>query len=194
MTVKTHSQRSISDLEGSIKHEVLSHQNHRSGAWMELNHLLRNKETLSAYCDCSVLNGCFHLGVCIVGLGTCRLYASSVCTQFPQYTVLGELHALRFAIGCVRDFLVSGGAETDLHSVCVLSDVDHIEHLLSANSRRAHESIRSSVRRVRRLMKLFNKQSTRLTLSVCYVGKPDERNLYYRSAHVVARRVSGIRR
>lgn len=60
MTVKTLSQRSISDLDRFIKHEVLRHQNQQSDTWSELNLLLCNEETLHAYCDCSVQDGCFH--------------------------------------------------------------------------------------------------------------------------------------
>jgi hypothetical protein len=189
MTMKTHSQRSISDLEQTIKHKVLSHQSDHSNASIEANHLIQSKETLSVYCDCSVVNGCFHLGVCIVGLGMCRLYGTSLATQTPQYNILGELHALRFAVGCTRDFLATYGAG-NVHSVCVFSDVDHIEQFLRANSGRAHKSIRKSVRRLRRSMKHFNKQFTGRVLSVRYVGKPDERNLYCQSAHLVARRVA----
>jgi hypothetical protein len=192
MTMKTHSQRSISDLERSIKDKVLSHRNHDADTWIEMNHLLQNHARISVYCDCSVSDGYFHLGICIVGLGTCRLYGSSIVTQFPQYTVLGELHALRFAIDCVREFLGSNGVNTELQSIYVFTDVDHIERLLGTNSQRAHKSIRKSVRRLRRSIKRFNKQSTELTLGVCYVGKPNERNLYYRSAHQVARHVAGL--
>ncbi|SDW63607.1 hypothetical protein SAMN04489725_1102 [Alicyclobacillus hesperidum] len=192
--MKTHSQYSISDLERSIKSTVLQHQNYNSHTWMEVNHLLQSEETVSVYCDCSVINEGFHLGVCIVGVGTCRLYGASIITQFPQYTVLGEIHALRFAIGCVRDFLAAGGADKEIQSICVFSDVDHIEHLLRVNSKRAHESIRKSIRRLRRTVKHFNKQFTQYTLSVHYVGNPNKRNLYYRSAHRTARRIAGIRK
>jgi hypothetical protein len=194
MTVKSHSQRSISDLEESIKHEVSRHQNQHSATLVKPSDLLQDEEALYAYCDSSVVKGCFHLGVCIVGLGTCRLYATSVSTQFPQYTILGELHAIRFAIGCIRDFLTAYGKAKDVHSIYVFSDVDHIERLLRTNSRRAHESIRKSVRRLRRTVKRFNKQFPEITASVRYVGNPDERNLYYRSAHRAARRMGGIRR
>jgi hypothetical protein len=68
MTVKTHSQRSISGLECAIKHEVLRQQNHPSDTWLELNNRLYDEEALCAYCDSSVVNGCFHLGVCIFGM------------------------------------------------------------------------------------------------------------------------------
>jgi hypothetical protein len=194
MTVKSRSHRSISDLEESIKHEVSRHQNQHSATVMKLNDLLHDEEALYAYCDSSVVNGCFHLGVSIVGLGTCRLYATSVSTQFPQYTILGELHAIRFSIGCLRDFLTAYGKTKDVHSMYVFSDVDHIEQLLRTNSRRAHQSIRDSVRRLRRTIKRLNNQFSGLTANVLYIGTPAERNLYYRSAHRAARQRAGIRR
>lgn len=155
MTVKTLSQRSMSDLEWFIKQELSNHTNCGTSAWMRLNNLLHSEESLSVYCDASISNQCFHREVCIVGLGVCRLYGASLVTQYPQYTVLGELHALRFAIGCTRDFLTANGM-VNIHSVCVFSDVDHIEHLLRSNSMRAHESIRKSVRRLRGTLKRFN--------------------------------------
>ncbi|WAH38880.1 hypothetical protein [Alicyclobacillus dauci] len=92
-----------------------------------------------------------------------------------------------------RDFLATYGAG-NVHSVSAYSDVDHIEQLLRTNSRRAHESIRKSVRRLRRTMKRFNKQFPDITASVHYVGTPDSRHLYYRSAHRAARIVAGIRK
>ncbi|WAH38876.1 hypothetical protein [Alicyclobacillus dauci] len=86
------------------------------------------------------------------------------------------------------------GAGKDVHSIYMFSDVDHIEQLLLTNSKWAHESIRKSVRRLKQTMKRFNKDFNQLTLTVHYVGNPDVRNLYYRSAHLAARRVACIRR
>jgi hypothetical protein len=157
---------------------------------MKLNNLLLSEESLSVYCDASVKNECFHLGVCIVGLGVCRLYGASLVTQYPQYTILGELHALRFAIACTRDFVVTNDMG-NVNSVCVFSDVDHIEQLLRTNSVRAHESIRKSVSRLRKTLKRFNKHNPGLTITVRYMGNPKQRNLYYRVAHRAARRMAG---
>lgn len=192
-TVKINSQRSISDLERSIKHELLNHKERVTSAWVELNSRLQSRETISVYCDCSVINERFHLGVCIVGLGVCRLYGASLVTQYPQYTILGELHALRFAIACTRDFVVTNDM-SNVNCVCMFSDVDHIEQLLCTNSIRVHESIRKSVRRLRRTLKRFNRHNPGLTMTVRYVGNPEERILYYRGAHRVARRMAGVRR
>lgn len=190
--MKTFSQRSISDLEQSIKQKLPSHKNCGISAWMKLNDLLQSEESLSVYCDSSVTNECFHLGVCIVGLGVCRLYGASLVTQYPQYTILGELHALRFAIACTRDFVVTHYMD-HVNSVCVFSDVDHIESLLRTNSIRAHKSIRNSVRRLRRTLKRFIKHNQGLTMTIRYVGNPKQRNLCYRVAHRAARRMAGLK-
>jgi len=194
MIVKPYLHRSISDLEWSVKHQVMRHRGQHADVWMELNRLLHDQETLYAYCDCSVKSGCFHVGICIVGLNTCRLYGTSVGTQVPQYTILGELYALRFAIGCVRDFLSVNAAGREIQSIYIYSDVDHIEQLLRVNSHKAHVSIRQSVRRLRHSVKRFNTQSKGLALSVRYLGKPNDINLYYKIAHRAARRVAGIRK
>ncbi|GMA62943.1 hypothetical protein GCM10025859_33830 [Alicyclobacillus fastidiosus] len=73
------------------------------------------------------------------------------------------------------------------------SSTRYIGQLLSKSSRKAHASIHKLVRRLRRSIKRFNKQSFELTLGVSYVGNADERNLYYQSAHLVARRVAGYK-
>lgn len=131
----------------------------------EVYDLLQSEESLSVYCGASVTNECFHLGVCIVGLGTCHLYGASLVTQYPQYTILGELYALRFAIDCTRDFVVTNDMG-HVNAVCVFGDVDHIKQLLRTNSIRAHESIRKSVRRLRRTLKMFNKYNLELTITI----------------------------
>jgi hypothetical protein len=56
-------------------------------------------------CDCSFIAGRLHLGVCIAGIRTCRLFGSSVDTKFPQHTVAGEIQTLEFAIHCVERFI-----------------------------------------------------------------------------------------
>jgi len=90
------------NLEESIKCTVTAHAEAVSGTWANLHQRMDSTTTLSVYCDCSVIAGRFHLGVCIAGLSTFRLFGKSVSTKFPQHTVLGEVQALEFAIQCVQ--------------------------------------------------------------------------------------------
>jgi len=143
------------DLEESFKHTVTAHAEVADGTWRNLHQRLDNATTLSVYCDCSVIAGRFHLGVCIAGLHTCRLFASTLKTEFPQYTVLGEIHALEFAIQCVQDFMSTSERDA-IKSITVFSDADHILRLLNSNTQRMHPPVSGAVRLLNRHIGQFS--------------------------------------
>lgn len=193
MTVESYLQRSLWNLESTLKHTVLSHRSDLSNVWVNVNQLLTNRSILSVYCDCSVGGGKFNLGVCIVGLGTCHLYGTTRDTKHPQHTVLGEIHAVRYAIQCSQDFLNTVGNGVELHSIRIFTDVDHIEGLLHVNTARLNKPIRRAVQRLRRSMKRFGTEYTHAKLNVSYLEKtPVTRNLHYKCAHKTAKKVAGI--
>jgi len=112
------------DLEESIKHTVRAHRKSKSGTWLNLCQRLDSTTTLSVYCDCSVIAGRFHLGVCIAGLNTCRLFGTTCNTKFPEHTVLGEIRAMEFAIQCVKQFIKASQYDA-IKSIAVLLETSH---------------------------------------------------------------------
>jgi hypothetical protein len=81
-------------LEEKIKKTVLAHTGSSSDTLQDRFHLMNCETALSAYCDCSVIAGRFHLGFCIVGLGTCKLYGGTLDTKFPEVNVACEIEAI----------------------------------------------------------------------------------------------------
>lgn len=97
----------VQHIEEKIKKTVLAHTGSLSGMWQDMIHRMNCESALSIYCNCSVISGKFHIGICIAGDGACRLFGKTLNTQYPELTVLGELKALTFAIECAQEFIIN---------------------------------------------------------------------------------------
>jgi hypothetical protein len=132
------------------------------------------------------------LGVCIAGLDTCRLFGGTLNTKFSEYTVLGEVQALGFAIQCVQD-LISTLDINLIKSIAVFSDADHIQQLLNSNAQRIHQPISSAVQSLNRYVNQVSEAYPSVRVHINFLGnKAQRKNIYYKAAHKVARTVAQV--
>jgi hypothetical protein len=177
----------LADLEELIKRTVIAHKEATSGKWANLHQRLESRTTLSVYCDCSVIAGRFHFGVCIAGLQTCKLFGCSNNTRSPQHTVLGEIRALEFTIQCVERTISTSECDA-IKSIAVFSDVADIHRLLHSDAQRLHPPVLDASRRLNQQMTRFSETYPGIRLRIYFLGNCAQRsNLYYRTAHKVAR-------
>jgi hypothetical protein len=177
----------LKDLEESIKQTVKAHRGEPLSPWLNMLQRLDSTTTLSVYSDSSVIASQFHFGVCIAGIHTCRLYGTTLTTKFPEYSVLGEIQSIEFAIQCLERCI--GASECDaVKPVAVFSDVEDIQRLLNFKTQRMHQPILEAVLQLNRSIKRFSDAYPAIRLRINFLGNAAQRvNIYYQAAHKVAR-------
>jgi hypothetical protein len=180
----------LKNLQESIKQTVKAHRGEPLNQWTNMLQRLDSTTTLSVYCDCSVIAGQFHLGVCIVGLSACRLYGTSTSTKFPEHNVLGEILSIAFAIQCLEPCIDVSECDA-VKSVAIFSDVKDIQRILNCKTQRLHQPILRAVLQLNHSIKRFSHTHPTIRLRINFLGNAaQQKNIYYQAAHKVARNVA----